>query len=267
MVQNNKDSLGERMRQNYEFPYRFFLTKRTPIIIRIDMQNAHNFTSFMKKPFDPIFIESMHNTALNLCEQLTNVEFAYTQGDEINLFLTDYKKILLGQWQNGNLQKMVSLSASIATIEFNAAYTHAILNHTELDAESTNQYSSNINKMIFESTIFNIPESEVINYFIYRQTECAKNSVQLAGGYYFNNDKLHNLNGNDIQEKLKNIGINWNEYPSFFKRGICTKREEYIVHDDYKNEDIKRYRWTIDYDIPIFARDREYINKFVRTNG
>lgn len=263
-MQNNKDLLGERMRQNYEFPYRFFLTKRTPVIIRIDMLNAHNFMSFMKKPFDPIFMESMHSTALALCEQLTNVEFAYTQADEINLLLTDYKKITLGQWQNGNVQKIASISSSIATIEFNNAYTRAILNHAELDAEATNQYSSNINRMVFESVVFNIPESEVVNYFLHRQTECAKNSVQLTGSYYFHKDKINNLNNVNIQEKLKGIGINWAEYPTFFKRGVCTKKEEYTVHDEYKNEDIKRYRWIIDYDIPVFAKDREYVNKFVR---
>lgn len=264
MIQNNKDALGERMRQNYEYPYRFFFTKRTPVIIRIDMNNAHVFTSFMKKPFDPIFVESMHNTAVALCEQLTNVEFAYVQSDEINLLLIDYKKITAGQWQSGNVQKMVSLSASIATIEFNRVYTHAILNHSELDAESIDQYSSRINKMTFDACAFNIPESEITNYFIHRQTECSKNSVQAAGSFYFAAEKLQNLNNITIQEKLKGIGINWNNYPIFFKRGICTKKEEYTVHDEYKDEDIVRTRWIIDYEIPVFAKDRNYVGKFLR---
>ena len=264
MVQNNKDALGERMRQNYEYPYRFFFTKRTPVVIRIDMNNAHNFTSFMKRPFDPIFVESMHNTGIALCEQLTNVEFAYIQADEINLLLIDYKKLTTGQWQSGNVQKMVSLAASITTIEFNKAYTHAILSHSELDAEAIEQYTSRINKMIFDACAFNIPESEVINYFIHRQTECSKNSVYTAGSYYFTPDKIQNSSNTAIQDKLKSIGINWNSYPAFFKRGVCTKKEEYTVHDEYKDEDIKRYRWIIDYEVPVFARDRNYVGKFLK---
>ena len=267
MIQSNKDALGERMRRNYEFPYRFFLTKRTPVIIRIDMNNSHSFTYSMKKPFDPIFIESMHNTGIALCEQLTNIEFAYVQADEINLLLLDSKKNSLGQWLDGNLQKMVSTAASIATIEFNRAYTHAILSHNELDNEITEQYSSKINKMIFDACAFNIPESEIVNYFIHRQTECSKNSVSIIGKYYFSVDKLQNLNTLNIQEKLKSIGINWNELPTFFKRGICTKRESYVVKDEYKNEDIQRFRWVVDYEIPVFAREKEYINQYLRYNN
>lgn len=259
MITRNKDSLGDRMKKNYEQPYQFYLTRRTPVIIRLDMNAGHHFTEEMNRPFDTIFVESMHNTCIALSEQIMNVEFAYTQSDEINLLLVDYRKLSSGQWLDGNIQKIVSISASIATIEFNRAYTHAILNHKELANEEIEKYTVKINKMSFDSRVFNIPDSEVVNYFIWRQTDCAKNSVQAAGQYYFNQNQLQNLNNNMIQEKLRSIGINWANYPNYFKRGVCAKKESYIVHDELKNEDIKRYHWIIDYDIPIFTKDRDYI--------
>lgn len=264
MIARSKDSLNERMKRNYEIPCQYYLTRRTPVIIRIDMNAGHNFTQDMTKPFDLIFVESMHNTSIALSEQIMNAEFVYTQSDEINILLVDYRKISSGQWLDGNIQKIASISASMATIEFNRAYTQAILNHTELDEETMEKYTSKINKMTFDSRVFNIPESEVINYFIWRQTDCARNSIQAAGQYYFGANQLQNLNNNMIQEKLRSIGIKWNEYPVFFKRGVCTKREEYKVRDEYKNEDIKRYHWIIDYDIPIFTKDRDYVGIHLR---
>lgn len=266
MISSNKDLLGERMKRNYENPYRFLLTRRTPVIIRIDMVNSHEFTSSMKKPFDPIFIESIHNTSIALSEYLTAyVDFVYAQADEINLLLVDSKRN--SQWLDANVQKMASTVSSLTTIEFNKAYTQAILSHSELDQESIDLYSEKINKMIFDAFVFNIPECEVVNYFIHRQTECSKNSAILAGQYYFSPDKIQGLSTLNIQEKLKSIGINWNEYPTFFKRGVCTQKELYTVHDEYKDEDIQRSRWTIDYDVPIFARDREYIGKCLRNSN
>ena len=44
--------LDIRMKQNYEFPYRFKLTRRTPVIIRVDGRAFHTFTQGFNKPFD-----------------------------------------------------------------------------------------------------------------------------------------------------------------------------------------------------------------------
>ena len=259
-----RDYLGDRIKNNYENPYRFYLTRRTPVIIRIDMCHGHSFTSFMKKPYDPIFLDSMHYTAIALCEQIQNAELAYTQSDEISLLLVDNKKLTTAQWLDANLQKMCSISASIATIEFNRAYTHAILSH-QLTQEETDKYTANINKMVFDSRVFNIPESEVTNYFIWRQVDATKNSIQATAQYYFSQNQIQGLDNKMLQDKLMQRGINWNEYPTFFKRGVCTVKETYTVHDDYKNEDIERQRWTIDENIPIFTQAREYIGGHLRT--
>lgn len=57
-MSNKKDSLGDRMKQ-YENVSRVYLTRRTPVIIRIDGKAFHVFTRGMRKPFDRILVSAM----------------------------------------------------------------------------------------------------------------------------------------------------------------------------------------------------------------
>ena len=249
------DSLGDRMKSYYEDVYRFKLTRRTPVIIRLDMRAGHTFTRKFKRPYDLIFTHSMFQTAIKLCENIQNVKIAYVQSDEISLLLTDYNKLTTSQWFDGNIQKIVSISASIATISFNEAYTHEILLH-DLTNEETQLYSSRINKMTFDSRVFNLPESEVTNYFIFRQNDATRNSIEAAGQFYFSPKQLHKVTCNQIQDKLfTEKNVNWNDYPVFFKRGAC------IIKEYYQINDVERSHWIIDYDTPIFTQNRDYIEK------
>lgn len=113
--------LGTRMKE-YENVNRTYLMRRQPIIIRIDGRAFHTFTKGFNKPFDDILMESMWETAKKLCESIEGCKIAYTQSDEISLLLTDYTKLTTCAWFDKNVQKMVSISASIATVAFNKAF-------------------------------------------------------------------------------------------------------------------------------------------------
>ena len=245
------DDIGTRMKTNYEDVYRIKLTRRMPVIIRIDMRTGHTFTKGFKKPNDKIFSQAMINTAVKLCEDIQNVQLAYIQSDEISLLLIDYKKLTSSQWFDGNIQKMTSVSASIATIGFNTAYMREILN-TELTNEEHIMYSAKINKMTFDSRVFNIPESEVTNYFIWRQLDATRNAIQSLGQSYFSHSELQNKNCDEIQDMLfTQKNINFNDCLTSFKRGTC------II------KDIENGPWMIDYNIPVFTQDRNYIEKYL----
>lgn len=62
-------------------------------------------------------------------------------------------------------------------------------------------------------------------------------------------------------------GINFNDMPTEFKRGVCCVREEYYpetmpgYEDCPVNADSVRTRWVLDKEIPIFTQDREYIER------
>ena len=107
------NSLGDRMK-GYENISRIYLTKRSPVIIRIDGKAFHSFTKGFLRPFDNILMETMAETAKFLAQNISGCKLAYTQSDEISLLLTDYETNETQPWFENNLQKLVSVSASMA---------------------------------------------------------------------------------------------------------------------------------------------------------
>jgi hypothetical protein len=73
-------------------------------------------------------------------------------------------------------------------------------------------------------------------------------------------DEWDGLNSNQIQELLfQEKGINWNDYPTKFKRGSCCIKK----YHQTMNQTLRSY-WFIDNEIPIFkGEDREYIEKLI----
>ena len=118
---NKKDILSDRMK-TYENVNRTYLTRRTPVIIRLDMRAGHTFTKGFQKPFDEIFMKSMRETMKYLCENIQGCKLGYTQSDEISLLLVDYDDINTAAWFDYNILKIVSVSASMATLAFNKAF-------------------------------------------------------------------------------------------------------------------------------------------------
>ena len=114
---NQRDSLGDRMKR-YEYVSRNYLTRRVPVIIRIDGKAFHTFTKGMRKPFDRVLMSAMQETMRFLCANIQGCVFGYTQSDEITLVLTDYASIRTDAWFGYNVQKMCSIAASMATLAF-----------------------------------------------------------------------------------------------------------------------------------------------------
>lgn len=108
--------------KTYESISRNFLTRRVPVIIRIDGKAFHTFTRGLKKPFDTRIMDATRRTMKFLCRSIQGCIFGYTQSDEIALVLTDYETIATDSWFMYNVQKMCSIAASMATLEFNRLF-------------------------------------------------------------------------------------------------------------------------------------------------
>ena len=91
----DKTTIGNRMKNNYENITRYYLTRRMPVIIRIDGKAFHTFTRGFKKPFDDVLVKTMQDTMKYLCENIQGCVLGYTQSDEISLVLTDYAELQL----------------------------------------------------------------------------------------------------------------------------------------------------------------------------
>jgi tRNA(His) 5'-end guanylyltransferase len=244
MSKPEKDSLGDRMK-GYEDAYRVYLTKRLPLIIRIDGKAFHTFTRGLTRPFDADFQDVMLKTALDLCDEIQGTKLAYWQSDEISLLITDYDTLTTQAPFEKNLQKLVSISASVATSTFNKATDRKNLTCFEFGVEDKFKSVGN-----FDSRAFVLPYAEVCNYFLWRQQDATRNSINSVGQSHFSPKQLHGLNTDMVQDLLfKEKEINWNDLPVINKRGAC------VIRVDGK--------WAVDREIPIFSQDREYINRFV----
>lgn len=276
----DKTSLGDRMKNNYENISRYYLTRRTPVIIRIDGKAFHTFTRGFKKPFDDILVKSMQETMKYLCENIQGCVLGYTQSDEISLVLTDYTELTTDAWFGNNLQKMCSVSASMATLAFNKAFNDNIVKYIDgrLDAgrgitddltEYTKMLINARNKgAMFDSRAFSIPKEEVCNYFIFRQQDATRNSIQSVGQANFSDKELHKKSTKDIQDMLMTQkGINWNDYATTLKRGSCCIKVDDSLTEYDEVGNIRGYtqrsKWVIDNKIPIFTQDKNYVEKLI----
>ena len=284
----DKTILGDRMKNNYENISRYYLTRRMPVIIRIDGKAFHTFTRGFKKPFDDILVSTMQDTMKYLCENIQGCVLGYTQSDEISLVLTDYTELTTDAWFGNNLQKMCSVSASMATLAFNKFFSGRVqefmydccdefgddvLPEKQNDYElAHNVYFKKFNAAMFDSRVFTIPKEEVCNYLIWRQQDATRNSIQSVGQANFSQKELHGKSCNNIQDMLMlQKSINWNDYSTTLKRGsCCIKIDDGITkYDEVGNicGYTQRSKWIIDNEIPIFSQDRNYIEKLINVGG
>jgi len=125
----SKDNIGDRMKTNYESRSKTFLIRRTPVIIRLDGKAFHTFTKGMIRPFDNLSTETMRETTKYLCENIQACKMGHTQSDEITLLLTDYDTLTTDAWFNYSVQKMCSISASMATLVFNKIFSSNVITY------------------------------------------------------------------------------------------------------------------------------------------
>ena len=280
------DDLGTRMKDFYEGIPKTKLMRRTPVIIRIDGKAFHTFTRGFKRPFDEILIKTMQETTKYLCENIQGCVLGYTQSDEISLVLVDYQRFETSAWFDYEVQKMCSIAASMATMAFNKyskenakEYANHIPYYGTIYPcdDKEQKYIDILNKAIekgamFDARVFNIPKEEVTNCIYWRQLDASRNSIQMVGQANFSHKELQNKSCNDIQDMLmEQKGINWNDFPTYQKRGTCIVRNKIVVESDGITEtailrDITKSEneWIIDKDIPIFKGDgRQYIERLV----
>lgn len=245
-------NLGDRMKQNYEEVSKIRLLRRTPVIIRLDGKAFHTFTRGFKRPFDEIFIKTMQSTMKYLCENIQGCVLGYTQSDEISLVLVDYKKLNSDAWFDYEIQKLCSVSASMATVAFNKFFKIYVDNDLNISPDELKAYERAKHVgATFDSRCFNIPKEEVTNYIYWRQIDATRNSILMVGQSHFSQKQLNNKKCKNVQDMLFKLkGVNWNNFPTHQKRGSCCVK----TNDG----------WEVDLEIPIFINEgRDYIEKLV----
>ena len=269
----DRSNLAIRMKEYYENIPKIKLMRRTPVAIRIDGRAFHTFTRGFQKPFDEILIKSMQETMKYLCENIQGAKFGYAQSDEITIILTDYDTLETSAWFDYEVQKLCSIAASMATMAFNKYFTKNVVNGYEHRYDVKNEcsmpydlykaYTDAIDKgAMFDARCFNIPKEEVTNLIYWRQLDATRNSIQMVGQANFSHKELQNKTCNMIQDMLyEQKGINWNNFPTYQKRGsACIKK----ITDPSDLSENPHYEWFIDENMPILkGEDRKYLDRFI----
>lgn len=208
----DKDDLGNRMKA-YEAPStsrRIF--KGQPLVVRLDGKSFHTFTKGLERPYDQSLSDLMVATMKALVDRF-QANIGYTQSDEITLVFLSEPEDRGDLNFDGRLQKIETLTASFASVYFNKH----LRNYLPQKADEL---------PIFDSRAFAVPNvQEAYHSLLWRQQDCTKNAISMAAQSMYKQSELQGKNGSELQEMMFQKGVNFNDYPFFFKRGTFARRE------------------------------------------
>lgn len=233
-----------------------------PVIIRLDGNNFHSWTKGCKRPYDESLSNLMIETTKYLVKE-TNAVVGYTQSDEITLILYS-NDINSSIYQDGKKQKILSKLPTKLVNFFNK--------------EKDKFGFENKPFAVFDCRIYQVPTLEwASKQLLWRELDATKNSISMAAQSMFSHKELQGLHGNEMQEKMfSERNVNWNDYPTFFKRGTYVKREKVVKkltkqeleklplkHNARKNPDIEIERNVISiFDIPKLSSIENKVSLF-----
>lgn len=276
-------TLSDRMKE-YELNTQTKLIKKLPVIIRLDGRSFSKFTKGFDKPFDVDLSEIFQKVALELRKEIENAKFIYSQSDEISILLTDWdhtKELDGGRidtWYDYRIQKIVSVASAIATAKFNEYLYELEQYYEKLSEDSSLRVVNNkivcvdtdyckerykllkrkLFKATFDARVFNLPQDEVVNYFIFRQQDALRNSISSFARKYYSTKQLTGINNpTKIEMVKKDFGIDFNEDTSQLQKVGFT------IITNLKAKDTEKDKFELDINIPIFKDNRDYIERYL----
>lgn len=206
----DKTALGDRMKLYERAEAGRRCMPLLPICARIDGKRFSRFTAKLARPYDERLSQLMIDVTRYLVEH-SHARVGYTQSDEISLLFfaeTFGSQVFL----DGRVQKLTSILAAMAAAKFNALVPERIPERAGTLA-------------LFDCRVWTVPNrEEAANVFLWREQDATKNSVSMAARHFYSHTDLDHKDGAEMQEMLFRKGINWNDYPAFFKRGTYVQR-------------------------------------------
>jgi tRNA(His) 5'-end guanylyltransferase len=236
----------------YEDCYDYKITSGLPLAIRIQARNLKKIFDLEYGSFDAFLMECMGDASLFLATNVQSAVFVLQCYDEINLIIKNDND----SWYQNNVQKISSISASLVTLGFIKS-----LNKCRADL-------SNSGDVAFYSKAFALPSlAEVYNYLMYRQQKSIRSIIYDSCFYYISDvygrhEAERLISGKTVEEKIDLLfeicDINfYNLYPTSFVRGTAAYKVPTLINNN--NKELKKNKWTLDSDIPVFLDDKDFI--------
>jgi tRNA(His) guanylyltransferase len=234
-----KDELGDRIKTNFEDALRIRLPRRTHVVIRIDGRRFHTFTKTLQRPYDRRLADALDTAALALAPEMSGCRLGFGQSDEYSFLLTDFASEHENMWFDGNVQKIVSVAASIFTAHFTVAFGPVAFG---LGASAP---------AAFDARVMVIPRrADVEQYFIWRQQDATANSLNMLSSAHYSHAELLGKSTAEKHDLLHAKGINWSHAETSFKRGRVIRPATVGG-------------WEVDLEPPIFTRERQYLARLI----
>lgn len=234
----SKDTSARALQmKSFEQEFRQHIPAKSYAVIRVDGRAFHTLTRGMKKPFDLDFMAAMDAAAVALCEEIQGAQFAYVQSDEISVLVTDFGSNEQ-QWFGGELPKWLSISASVATWAF-----------------ARHNMDWTWGQALFDSRVITVPDRHAaINYFLWRQADCARNAIQAVGQAHLTKTQMHKANLSSVEFMLDEIGVYMGQYPATARMGriitrLPVEQDVTFTHGrtgEVHTETVTRHFWQAD---------------------
>jgi hypothetical protein len=111
---------------------------------------------------------------------------------------------------------------------------------------------------ILDARVFVLPEADVCNYFLWRQQDAMRNSVQMLARSLYSHKECENKNTDELKAMCEAKGQRWEDIDLRWQRGACVYRGFTEPHPGMGHV---KGRVRTDAKIPIFSQDRDYVNK------
>jgi len=150
-------------------------------------------------------------------------------------------------WFDGNVSKIESISASMATYAFNK-----FLQESNLPEAHKNKVA------LFDSRARNLPNmNEVVNYLIWRQFDARRNSISSCAQANFSDKQLHKVDSLKMLEMLNTIGFSWENLTNDKKwYRSCYKVKKEV---ETPNGITTRNKWQLDLNTPFIVENKQFV--------
>ena len=230
-----------------------------PGIFMVARVDGRSFTRLTKEvfkfeaPFDPVFRDHMVATLQHLMQSGFKVVYGYTQSDEISLLL-DLEDVTFDR----KLRKLNSVLAGEASAKLSSLLGTVAA---------------------FDCRISQLPNINlVIDYFRWRNSDAHRNALS-AHSYWMlrkqglsgrsANSKIEHLTTAGKNELLFENGINFNDLPSWQKRGVGCYWETYLKEGfnpiSERQVFTERQRIKVDLELPMYEEYSGFIRNLIET--
>lgn len=233
------------------------LPRRSLAILRLDGRAFHKYLRHADKPFDVAFASAMGTVAIALCTEVQGAVMAYQQSDEVSILIDGTTGAHSEMWFGGKVQKIVSVSAGIASAVLTTV-------HDEADELGT-----------FDARVFTLSApSDVASYFRWRQRDARRNSTMMTARSVFSHNECQGKKTGELQEMLKLAGNGWDMQPAIFRQGVLcrpVRRTSTITYTHRQTgaeitQEVERRVWTLE-EAPYFYSGTDWLDEIYREAG